>query len=88
MIYKGEKMAEKLDINIREALKKQSALETFEEADKKKKKTKRNTIQVSIYLTPDEIKYLDKMCEKTFLARNAYMRKLLVEEMTAYKKNI
>ena len=49
--------------------------------DKKDKKQKRNTVQVSIYLTREEITYLDCKCEETFLARNAYMRKLLVEDM-------
>lgn len=49
--------------------------------DKKDKKQKRNTVQVSIYLTQEEIAYLDEKCDETFLARNAYMRKLLVEDM-------
>lgn len=48
---------------------------------KKTKKQKRNTVQVSIYLTQEEIAYLDEKCDETFLARNAYMRKLLVEDM-------
>ena len=48
---------------------------------KKDKKQKRNTVQVSIYLTQEEIMYLDERCDETFLARNAYMRKLLVEDM-------
>lgn len=74
-------MAEKLNINIQEALKNQNAMQSFEEADKKAKKPKRNSVQVSIYLQKDEIEYLDNVCKRDFIARNAYMRKLLVKEM-------
>lgn len=67
-------------ISIEEALQ-NSNVKTYEMQDKKDKKQKRNTVQVSIYLTQEEIAYLDEKCDETFLARNAYMRKLLVEDM-------
>ena len=67
-------------ISIEEALQ-NSKVKTYEMQDKKDKKHKRNSVQVSIYLTQEEIAYLDEKCDETFLARNAYMRKLLVEDM-------
>ena len=78
-------MADKLNINIKDALKQQEDLQTFKKADKLAKKPKRQTIQVSIYLHEDELEYLDDMCEKEFIARNAYMRKLLVKDMELNK---
>lgn len=75
-------MAQKLNIDIQEALK-QNASQTFENADKKK--FKRTTKQVSIYLQKDEIEYLDNVCKQNFMPRNAYMRKLLVEDMKRNK---
>ena len=74
-------MADRINnISIEEALQ-NSNIKTYEMQDKKDKKQKRNTVQVSIYLTQEEIAYLDEKCDETFLARNAYMRKLLVEDM-------
>jgi hypothetical protein len=74
-------MADRIkNISIEEALQ-NSNVKTYEMQDKKDKKQKRNTVQVSIYLTQEEIAYLDEKCDETFLARNAYMRKLLVEDM-------
>lgn len=73
-------MTERAKISIEEALQ-NSKVKTYEMQDKKDKKQKRNTVQVSIYLTQEEIAYLDEKCDETFLARNAYMRKLLVEDM-------
>lgn len=74
-------MADRIkSISIEEALQ-NSNVKTYEMQDKKDKKQKRNTVQVSIYLTQEEIAYLDEKCDETFLARNAYMRKLLVEDM-------
>ena len=73
-------MTERAKISIEEALQ-NSKVKTYETQDKKEKKQKRNTVQVSIYLTQEEIAYLDEKCDETFLARNAYMRKLLVEDM-------
>ena len=79
-------MASNLNIDIKEALKNQSATtKTFESADKEAKKYKRKTIQVSVYLQPDELEYLDKMCDMQFLTRPAFMRKLLIEDI---RKNI
>lgn len=73
-------MADRANVSIEEALQ-NSKVKTYEMQDKKDKKQKRNTVQVSIYLTQEEIAYLDEKCDQTFLARNAYMRKLLVEDM-------
>lgn len=73
-------MTKRASISIEEALQ-NSKVKTYEMQDKKDKKQKRNTVQVSIYLTQEEIAYLDEKCDETFLARNAYMRKLLVEDM-------
>ncbi|OCS32884.1 hypothetical protein GZ989_011440 (plasmid) [Campylobacter fetus] len=73
-------MADRKQISIDEALQ-SSNIKTYETQDKKEKKPKRKTTQVSIYLTDEELEYLDKKCEETFLARNAYMRKILVDEM-------
>lgn len=73
-------MTKRADISIDAALQ-NSKVKTYEMQDKKDKKQKRNTVQVSIYLTQEEIAYLDEKCDETFLARNAYMRKLLVEDM-------
>ena len=73
-------MTERASVSIEEALQ-NSKVKTYEMQDKKDKKQKRNTVQVSIYLTQEEIAYLDEKCDETFLARNAYMRKLLVEDM-------
>jgi hypothetical protein len=73
-------MADRANVSIEEALQ-NSKVKTYEMQDKKDKKQKRNTVQVSIYLTQEEIAYLDEKCDETFLARNAYMRKLLVEDM-------
>ena len=73
-------MTKRADISIEAALQ-NSNVKTYEMQDKKDKKQKRNTVQVSIYLTQEEIAYLDEKCDETFLARNAYMRKLLVEDM-------
>ncbi|WP_103649453.1 hypothetical protein [Campylobacter concisus] len=73
-------MTKRADISIDAALQ-NSNVKTYEMQDKKDKKQKRNTVQVSIYLTQEEIAYLDEKCDETFLARNAYMRKLLVEDM-------
>lgn len=78
-------MAEKLNINIKDALKQQENLQTFKKADKLAKKPKRQTTQISIYIHKDELEYLDNICEKEFLARNAYMRKLLVKDMELNK---
>ncbi|SUW84310.1 Uncharacterised protein [Campylobacter hominis] len=57
----------------------------LKKADKLAKKPKRQTTQVSIYLHKNELEYLDDMCEKEFIARNAYMRKLLVKDMELNK---
>ncbi|MDA3055011.1 MULTISPECIES: P-loop NTPase fold protein [unclassified Campylobacter] len=61
------------------------ATNTSENADKttekEAKKYKRKTIQVSVYLQPNEIEYLDKMCHTHFLTRPTYLRKLLVEDI-------
>ena len=73
-------MADRANVSIEEALQ-NSKVKTYEMQDKKDKKQKRNTVQVSIYLTQEEIAYLDEKCDETFLSRNAYMRKLLVEDM-------
>lgn len=73
-------MTKRADISIDAALQ-NSNVKTYEMQDKKDKKQKRNTVQVSIYLTQEEIAYLDEKCDETFLARNAYIRKLLVEDM-------
>jgi len=67
-------MTKRADISIDAALQNNN-VKTYEMQDKKQK---RNTVQVSIYLTQEEITYLDCKCDETFLARNAYMRKLLV----------
>lgn len=81
-------MTERATVSIEEALQ-NSKVKTYEMQDKKDKKQKRNTVQVSIYLTQEEITYLDEKCDETFLARNAYMRKLLVEDMKrkSYRPN-
>lgn len=83
-------MASNLNIDIKEALKNQSATtKTFENADKQAekeaKKYKRKTIQVSVYLSPDEIAYLDEMCNTHFLTRPTFLRKLLIEDIRKNK---
>ena len=75
-------MAKNLELNIHEALKNQSATtKTFENADKRAKKYKRNTTQINIYLKEKELKYVDEKCDELFLSRVSFFRKLLAEEM-------
>lgn len=72
------------NINIDEALQSNKP-KTYEDEDKKAAKYKRKTTQINVYVTPEELEYLDKRCEETFLSRNGYIRKMLVDEMKSYK---
>lgn len=57
--------------------------------EKKYKNLAKKKRQISIYLTEDEISYLDKMYDKKFLStRASYLRFLLKEDMAYHGYNI
>lgn len=57
--------------------------------EKKYKNSKKKKRQISIYLTEDEISYLDKMYDKKYFStRASYLRFLLKEDMAYHGYNI
>lgn len=79
-------MSERKNINIDEALKAadNENIKTFEGEDRKSKllkKKPRETIQVSVYFTEEEIEYIDRVCEQDMISRVKFVRRLLRKEM-------